>query len=250
MRALAMVCAALALAFFAAASPALAEEVLYCVDTAVTGFKWNERGEASTAKFSPGRFTIKIVSDEKRIVTGDEIRFPDGAGVQAPWLRRRPHLQRLRGPDPMGFRSQQHVHARVPARPSRRRQTQRPTIRISRSSTAHARSSERRRVSDDRQGRGRDRCARRLLSLEGIREAVADLLGQLARVAQDRTSLAHSSRRARLWLPRAWSSKTPSFAELQITRPAARGFGHDRARRGVRRPARCRPVRGLARLTG
>jgi hypothetical protein len=51
-----------ALCFFFTASPVLADEVLYCVDTAVTGFKWNQSGQASVAQFKPTRFTIKIVS--------------------------------------------------------------------------------------------------------------------------------------------------------------------------------------------
>jgi hypothetical protein len=40
--------------------------VLYCVDTAVTGFKWSERGKASVSKFSAERFTVKVVSDTAR----------------------------------------------------------------------------------------------------------------------------------------------------------------------------------------
>jgi hypothetical protein len=54
---------------FFTASPVLAEEVLYCVDTAVAGFKWDKSGQASVAEFKPGRFTIKIVSVTERIVT-------------------------------------------------------------------------------------------------------------------------------------------------------------------------------------
>ena len=50
-------------------SPVLAEQVLYCVDTAVTGFKWSERGKASVSKFSAERFTVKVVSDTARIIT-------------------------------------------------------------------------------------------------------------------------------------------------------------------------------------
>jgi hypothetical protein len=40
----------------------LAEEVLYCVDKAAIGFKWNRNGEASRAQFEPNRYTIKVVS--------------------------------------------------------------------------------------------------------------------------------------------------------------------------------------------
>jgi hypothetical protein len=42
------------------ALPALADEVLYCTDTAVVGFTW-DKGKASAAKFPPHRFTIKII---------------------------------------------------------------------------------------------------------------------------------------------------------------------------------------------
>jgi len=45
----------------------LADEVLYCSDTAVTGFLWKEN-TASPQDFTPERFTIKVVSAEKRVV--------------------------------------------------------------------------------------------------------------------------------------------------------------------------------------
>jgi hypothetical protein len=51
------------------ASPALAEEVLYCTDTDMVGFRWDQSGQASTSKFDPERFTVKIVSDTDRVVT-------------------------------------------------------------------------------------------------------------------------------------------------------------------------------------
>jgi hypothetical protein len=60
---------AMALCFFTASRQCLADEVLYCVDTAVTGFKWNQSGQASSSQFGPERFTIKIVSNTERIVT-------------------------------------------------------------------------------------------------------------------------------------------------------------------------------------
>jgi hypothetical protein len=82
---------AMALCFFAV-SPVLADEVLYCVDTAVVGFKWDKGGQASVANFEPSRFTIKIVPSrgdqmqqgiiftiftERRIVTGGAGMAPD-----------------------------------------------------------------------------------------------------------------------------------------------------------------------------
>ena len=33
------------------------------------GFKWDQSGQASTSKFDPERFTVKIVSDTDRVVT-------------------------------------------------------------------------------------------------------------------------------------------------------------------------------------
>jgi hypothetical protein len=55
------------LCFFA--SPVLAEEVLDCTDTAVVGFKWDNKGVASPIGFEPNRYTIKVVSDSKRLIT-------------------------------------------------------------------------------------------------------------------------------------------------------------------------------------
>jgi len=50
------------------ASPVLAEEVLYCTDTAATGFAW-QNGQASPSLFNPERFTIKVTSDTERVIT-------------------------------------------------------------------------------------------------------------------------------------------------------------------------------------
>jgi hypothetical protein len=52
-----------------AASPVLAEEVLYCVDTEMVGFAWDKAGQARQARFKPDRFTVKLVSDTERIIT-------------------------------------------------------------------------------------------------------------------------------------------------------------------------------------
>jgi hypothetical protein len=51
------------------ASPVLAEEALYCVDTAATGFKWDEQRRASPAMFKEQRFTVRIESETKRTIT-------------------------------------------------------------------------------------------------------------------------------------------------------------------------------------
>src|SRR5262245_60085791 len=50
-------------------SPVLAEEVLYCVDTAVTGFKWDKQKRPSVEHFNPRRFTVRIESETKRWIT-------------------------------------------------------------------------------------------------------------------------------------------------------------------------------------
>ena len=44
-----------ALCFFFTASPVLAEEVLYCTDTAIVGFKWNGDVALPPGKFTPDR---------------------------------------------------------------------------------------------------------------------------------------------------------------------------------------------------
>jgi hypothetical protein len=49
------------------ASSVLAEEVLYCTDTSLTGFVW-KNGAISTTNFNPEHFTIKVLSDTKRVV--------------------------------------------------------------------------------------------------------------------------------------------------------------------------------------
>src|SRR5262249_41120617 len=51
------------------ASLALAEDVLYCVDTDLTGFKWDNKGSVRTANFVAQRYTVKVVSDTERLIT-------------------------------------------------------------------------------------------------------------------------------------------------------------------------------------
>jgi hypothetical protein len=89
----------LAALYICTSSPVFAEEVLYCVDTAVVGFQWDQKGQASITKFVPSRYTVKIIRPpgdllvqrlsrpptpgmafaffiEKRIVTGEGLRSP------------------------------------------------------------------------------------------------------------------------------------------------------------------------------
>jgi hypothetical protein len=49
-------------------STVLADDVLYCTDTAVTGFKWPTNGSPTSGSFREERFTIKVVSDEARVI--------------------------------------------------------------------------------------------------------------------------------------------------------------------------------------
>jgi hypothetical protein len=69
---------AVALCF--AGSLAMADEVLYCVETDATGFRWDNQGHATHAAFNPVRFTVKITSETERIITpmtGDIAGFSD-----------------------------------------------------------------------------------------------------------------------------------------------------------------------------
>jgi hypothetical protein len=65
-----------------AASPLLADEVLYCTDTAATGFKWDKSGVASAKPtlFNELRFIIKVVSDRERIIAP---MIGDTAGISS-----------------------------------------------------------------------------------------------------------------------------------------------------------------------
>jgi hypothetical protein len=53
------------------ASSVLADEVLYCTDTAATGYLWDQGKAASVTRtvFTEQRFTIKVVSASGRIIT-------------------------------------------------------------------------------------------------------------------------------------------------------------------------------------
>jgi hypothetical protein len=47
----------------------MADEVLYCADTAVVGFKWDNTGKAATTKFTNGRYTVEVISNAGRAIT-------------------------------------------------------------------------------------------------------------------------------------------------------------------------------------
>jgi hypothetical protein len=53
------------------ASPAWAEEILYCSDTAKNGFKWDKDGNAKHTLFNEKRFTVKVISETQRVVSQD-----------------------------------------------------------------------------------------------------------------------------------------------------------------------------------
>lgn len=67
---------ALAFCFFLA-SPAWAEEILYCSETGSTGFVWDKDGKAELSLFNERRFTVKVISEKKRVVSdnGREIEY-------------------------------------------------------------------------------------------------------------------------------------------------------------------------------
>jgi hypothetical protein len=59
----------LTIALCLAVSPVLAQQVLYCVDTAATGFRWDKDGKVRQATFENDRFTVQVLSDNERIIT-------------------------------------------------------------------------------------------------------------------------------------------------------------------------------------
>jgi len=67
-----------AIALWLSASLLLADEILYCTDTAVTGFKWDNAGNADLVKFDAFRFTVKVISDTRRAITRT---VGDNAGI-------------------------------------------------------------------------------------------------------------------------------------------------------------------------
>jgi len=76
----------MALCICTASSSVLAEEVFFCVDTAVSGFSW-ERGDAKPSKFTPERHTIKVVSDTERLI----LRMGDPSESPAQYECKRPY---------------------------------------------------------------------------------------------------------------------------------------------------------------
>ena len=57
-----------AMALWFTASLAMADEVLYCTDTAGVGFVWDEAGRAVAKPFTEDRFTVKVISDTQRVI--------------------------------------------------------------------------------------------------------------------------------------------------------------------------------------
>jgi hypothetical protein len=51
------------------ASLAMADEVLYCTDTHATGFRWDQAGNANSARFNEERYTMKVISDTERVIS-------------------------------------------------------------------------------------------------------------------------------------------------------------------------------------
>ena len=90
------------------ASVAMADEVLYCVETDVTGFAWDNQRHVTRRGFNPpARYTIKITSPTERTITPmtgdiagisdryeckpvfsdkDQITCRDVVGDLAPWV--------------------------------------------------------------------------------------------------------------------------------------------------------------------
>jgi hypothetical protein len=50
------------------ATPALAEEVLYCTETAASGFTWDDKGNGIPTSFDEARFTVKVISATERVI--------------------------------------------------------------------------------------------------------------------------------------------------------------------------------------
>lgn len=62
----------------AAAMPAWAQDVLQCEDTDLTGFKWEQGASAPPRRteFQPQRFTVQVVSMERRVVKWQTLDEP------------------------------------------------------------------------------------------------------------------------------------------------------------------------------
>jgi hypothetical protein len=83
------------------ASDALAAEppVLSCTDAAATGFKWQKSSkEPDAVRFEPDRFTVRIISDEERVITRT---IGDTAGEPLKFLCQRPFGPRSPAPKPL-----------------------------------------------------------------------------------------------------------------------------------------------------
>jgi hypothetical protein len=85
------------------ATPLLADEVLYCTDTDATGFKWDKNGAAAHLMFVEERFTVKIISEDQRLIT-PSIGDTAGRGEGYQCSRPLPHAlsDRIECHDPTG----------------------------------------------------------------------------------------------------------------------------------------------------
>jgi hypothetical protein len=68
-----------------AIAPALADQVLYCVDTSVVGFRWDEANttrDPTSGTFVPGRYIVRVSSVTERTITR---MAGDTAGTPTPY---------------------------------------------------------------------------------------------------------------------------------------------------------------------
>jgi hypothetical protein len=108
-----------AMALWFSASLLVADEVLHCTDTAVTGFKWDNAGKANLMKFDAFRFTVKVISDIRRAITrtvGDNVGISHTyACVRIPFRRESQDDQiicnRVNGQDQWIFYKNNYTHA-------------------------------------------------------------------------------------------------------------------------------------------
>ena len=69
-------------------APALAQQVLYCVDTQAVGFVWDKTGQVRQVPFKEDRFTVNVLSDTHRSITrttGDSAGWKKLYACKASW---------------------------------------------------------------------------------------------------------------------------------------------------------------------
>jgi hypothetical protein len=77
-------------------APASAEQILYCTDTAGTGFTWfgnNQQGRQG--KFVEERYTVKVLSESERMITrmvGDTAGVVERTTCHQPYPREKPEV--------------------------------------------------------------------------------------------------------------------------------------------------------------